>query len=143
MTLAMVTFLSSAATVESCSMVSGPEREMRANLRRMSGEQSPQRTRRSSPKPERSRPRVTKRATPLGRVVFSRSGSWWVAELPAFPGGYSQGRTQIEAYRNLLNAIRDLVDTYAEQASKANFATDIKTFALPRARQSSKTATGR
>jgi len=39
-----------------------------------------------------------------------------MASLPAFPGAYSQGRTQQSAYRNLLSAIRDLVDIYLRQA---------------------------
>jgi hypothetical protein len=33
--------------------------------------------------------------------------------MPAFPGAYSQGRTKVQAYRNLLVALRDLIDTYA------------------------------
>jgi hypothetical protein len=44
------------------------------------------------------------------RVV--RSGSWWAAETPAFPGAYGQGRTRRAAYLNLLSAIRDLIDEY-------------------------------
>jgi hypothetical protein len=32
--------------------------------------------------------------------------------MPAFPGAYSQGRTKAQAYRNLLVAIMDLVQTY-------------------------------
>jgi predicted RNase H-like HicB family nuclease len=53
---------------------------------------------------------------PIGRIVFTRSGSWWVAEFPSFPGAYSQGKTQAEAYRNLLSAVRDLVETYLAEA---------------------------
>ncbi len=55
----------------------------------------------------------------LGGVVFAQSGGWWVASLPAFPGAYSQGRTQHSAYRNLLLAIREIVDTYLLQARQA------------------------
>jgi predicted RNase H-like HicB family nuclease len=61
----------------------------------------------------------TKLAKPmLESVVFERSGKWWAAELPSFPGAYGQGKTQVEAYRNLLSAVRDLVDAYADQAPK-------------------------
>jgi predicted RNase H-like HicB family nuclease len=49
-------------------------------------------------------------------IVYERSGKWWVAELPSFPGAYCQGRTRAEAYRNLLAVIQDLVDTYAAEA---------------------------
>ena len=49
--------------------------------------------------------------------VFEKSGGWWVAEFPPFPGAYSQGRTKDEAYRNLLSAMRDIVEAYAEQAA--------------------------
>jgi hypothetical protein len=51
-------------------------------------------------------------------VVFERSGKWWAAELPSFPGAYGQGTTQEAAYLNLLSAIRDLATAYAEQAAK-------------------------
>jgi predicted RNase H-like HicB family nuclease len=50
-------------------------------------------------------------------VRFERSGRWWVAELPGFPGAYSQGKTQDAAYLNLLSAIQDLAAAYAEQAA--------------------------
>jgi predicted RNase H-like HicB family nuclease len=36
--------------------------------------------------------------------------------MASFPGAYSQGKTQEEAYRNLLVAIRDLVEAYVELA---------------------------
>ncbi|HZU83832.1 MAG TPA: hypothetical protein VE987_12985 [Polyangiaceae bacterium] len=49
------------------------------------------------------------------RVVFERSGRWWVAELPGVPGAYSQGRTRAAALRSLLSALGDLVQTYAER----------------------------
>jgi predicted RNase H-like HicB family nuclease len=52
-------------------------------------------------------------------VVFERSGRWWVAELPSFRGAYSQGRTKAEAYRNLLDALRELVDSYAEDKPRS------------------------
>ena len=52
------------------------------------------------------------RAQRLGRIVCERSGRWWVASMPSFPGAYSQGKTQSEAYSNLLLAIRELVDAY-------------------------------
>jgi len=54
----------------------------------------------------------------LPGVVYERSGRWWVASMPAFPGAYSQGLTQHSAYLNLLLAIRDLVDAYLRQARK-------------------------
>jgi len=69
----------------------------------------------------RARPRSAERAEPskLAKaslpVVYEKSGRWWVAEFPSFPGAYSQGRTKPEAYRNLLSAMRDLLDAYAEQ----------------------------
>jgi predicted RNase H-like HicB family nuclease len=50
--------------------------------------------------------------------VFEKSGGWWVAEFPPFPGAYSQGRTKDEAYRNLLSAMRDLVEAYARIIAK-------------------------
>lgn len=54
-----------------------------------------------------------------GRVVFTRSGRWWAAELPSFPGAHGQGRTQLAAYRNLLAAMRDLVEAYQAEAKAA------------------------
>jgi len=51
-------------------------------------------------------------------IVYERSGGWWVASLPSFPGAYSQGKTKASAYRNLLSAVRDLIDAYAEQAAR-------------------------
>jgi hypothetical protein len=51
----------------------------------------------------------------LKGVVLERSGRWWAAELPSFPGAHGQGRTRLEAYQNLLAAIRDLVDAYADE----------------------------
>jgi predicted RNase H-like HicB family nuclease len=62
--------------------------------------------------------RITRTKPLLGRIVFEHSGRWWVASLPSFPGAYSQGRTQAEAYRNLLSAIREVVDTYAALARR-------------------------
>jgi predicted RNase H-like HicB family nuclease len=32
--------------------------------------------------------------------------------MPSFPGAYSQGRTKQQAYRNLLCAMRELIETY-------------------------------
>jgi predicted RNase H-like HicB family nuclease len=57
----------------------------------------------------RARPRTIAKVTPVGRVLLTRSGKWWAIELPAFPGAYSQGRTQAEAYLNLLDALSELV----------------------------------
>jgi len=54
---------------------------------------------------------MTTRMTLRERVRFVRSGKWIAADLPSFPGAYSQGKTRAEAYRNLLSAIRDLVDS--------------------------------
>jgi predicted RNase H-like HicB family nuclease len=51
----------------------------------------------------------------LQGVVLTRSGRWWAAELPSFPGAHGQGRTRAQAYQNLLSAIRDLIDTYAAE----------------------------
>jgi predicted RNase H-like HicB family nuclease len=56
--------------------------------------------------------------TPVGRVVFERSGKWWAVELPSFPGAYTQGKTKEEAYQNLLSLLRDLVDASAKQPPK-------------------------
>jgi predicted RNase H-like HicB family nuclease len=39
--------------------------------------------------------------------------------MPSFPGAYSQGRTQAEAYRSLLLAIKDLIDAYVQLARPA------------------------
>jgi predicted RNase H-like HicB family nuclease len=58
----------------------------------------------------------------LPGVTYERSGEWWVAEFAAFPGAYSQGRTRDEAYRNLLSAMRDLLDVYAEDARRGTTA---------------------
>jgi len=55
-------------------------------------------------------------SAPLEGVVFELSGEWWIAEYPPFPGAYSQGKTKAEAYRNLLSAMADLIETYARQA---------------------------
>jgi predicted RNase H-like HicB family nuclease len=52
----------------------------------------------------------------LARIVYQRAGRWWTASMPSFPGAYSQGKTKDEAYRNLLVAIKDLVETYATAA---------------------------
>jgi predicted RNase H-like HicB family nuclease len=54
----------------------------------------------------------------LGRITYHRSGRWWSAAMPSFPGAYSQGRTQAEAYRNLLLAIKELVETYVQLAGR-------------------------
>ncbi len=54
--------------------------------------------------------------TPVGKVVFERSGNWWAVELPSFPGAYTQGKTRAEAYKNLLSLLRDLVDASATHA---------------------------
>jgi predicted RNase H-like HicB family nuclease len=70
-------------------------------------------TRRANPR--RARAKVPR----LGRIVYARSGRWWVATMPSFPGAYSQGRTRDEAYRSLLLAIRELVDTYVALARRA------------------------
>jgi predicted RNase H-like HicB family nuclease len=56
--------------------------------------------------------------TAVGKVVFERSGKWWAVELPSFPGAYTQGRTQAEAYKNLLSLLRDLVDASAKDPPK-------------------------
>jgi len=52
------------------------------------------------------------------RVVFVRSGKWVAADLPAFPGAHGQGRTRSEAFQNLLGALRDLTESYAEPAKR-------------------------
>ena len=66
---------------------------------------------------KRARP-TAKTMLPLVRIVTVRSGPWWAAETPSFPGAYGQGRTQRAAYLNLLGAIRDLADTYARHAPR-------------------------
>jgi predicted RNase H-like HicB family nuclease len=57
----------------------------------------------------RTQPRTTSKVMPIGRVLLTRSGKWWAIELPTFPGAFSQGRTQAEAYLNLLDALTELV----------------------------------
>jgi predicted RNase H-like HicB family nuclease len=52
--------------------------------------------------------------TPVGKVVFERSGRWWAIELPSFPGAYTQGKTRDQAYKTLLSVLRDLVDASAK-----------------------------
>jgi len=52
-------------------------------------------------------------------MVDQRSGKWWTASMPSFPGAYSQGRTQAEAHRNLLLAIKDLIDAHVQLARPA------------------------
>lgn len=74
---------------------------------------APQRVR---TRPKRARAKVVVRRMPFGRVVFRRSGAWWAVELPSFPGAYSQGKTLESAYRNLLGALRDLVQVYLDEA---------------------------
>jgi len=51
---------------------------------------------------------------PLVHIITVRSGPWWAAETPSFPGAYGQGRTQRAARLNLLGATRDLADTYGQ-----------------------------
>jgi predicted RNase H-like HicB family nuclease len=66
---------------------------------------------------KRRRPGPARRVrmpTPVGKVVFERSGKWWAVELPSFPGAYTQGKTQAEAYKNLLSLLRDLVEASAK-----------------------------
>jgi predicted RNase H-like HicB family nuclease len=67
-------------------------------------------------------PKTSSRKAAGGRlqgVVYERDGRLWTASLPAFPGAYSQGRTEQSAYRNLLLAIRDILDAYLRQARKS------------------------
>ncbi|HEV3194360.1 MAG TPA: hypothetical protein VGY54_27865 [Polyangiaceae bacterium] len=59
--------------------------------------------------PRARSPRTVAKVTPVGRVLLTRSGKWWAIELPTFPGAYSQGRTQAEAYLSLLDALSELV----------------------------------
>jgi predicted RNase H-like HicB family nuclease len=70
---------------------------------------------RKSAKPKRAGKTADAR---LGRIVYERSGRWWVASMPSFPGAYSQGLTQHTAYLNLLAGIKLLIETYQEQARK-------------------------
>lgn len=46
-------------------------------------------------------------------VRFERSGGWVVASLPGVPGAYSQGRTQVEAFAMLQDALREIGDLRA------------------------------
>jgi predicted RNase H-like HicB family nuclease len=66
--------------------------------------------------------RTVAKVTPVGRVLLTRSGKWWAIELPTFPDAYSQGRTQAEAYLNLLDALAELVKankTLARRSKRA------------------------
>ena len=62
---------------------------------------------------------ATKRAAArMPGTVIVRSGKWWTADLPSFPGAHGQGKTREEAYGSLLSAVRDLIDAYAADAPK-------------------------
>ena len=54
--------------------------------------------------------------TPIGPVKMVRSGAWWASELPSFPGARGQGKTQRAAFKNLMQAVRDLADSYAKDS---------------------------
>jgi predicted RNase H-like HicB family nuclease len=54
----------------------------------------------------------------LARVVFERSGGWWVASIPSIRGAYSQGRTKAKARANLIDALAELVVTYRLLAAR-------------------------
>ena len=61
------------------------------------------------------------RSTAVPNVVLERSGRWWAASLPSFPGAYGQGRTRTEASQSLFIAIRDIAEVYSEdRASTAS-----------------------
>lgn len=60
---------------------------------------------------------MKKKTPPLSRVVYERSGAYWVASMPSIRGAYSQGRTQAEAYANLLDAVSELVKAHKELAA--------------------------
>jgi hypothetical protein len=65
--------------------------------------------------------RKTKRTPspePIKGVVFVRSGKWWAAELPSFPGAYGQGKTQLEAYSSLMSAISEQSAIYARESAR-------------------------
>ena len=47
-------------------------------------------------------------------IEFNQNDKGWVASVPSFVGAYSQGRSKIEAYHNLCNAFKDLVEAYCE-----------------------------
>jgi predicted RNase H-like HicB family nuclease len=69
----------------------------------------------------RRRPRAARRVTlmsPIGRIVFQRSGKWWAVELPSIPSAYTQGRTRDEAYRNLISLLRDLIEASESRPPK-------------------------
>lgn len=53
------------------------------------------------------------------RIVLKRSGGWWAASMPAFPGAYSQGRTQAEARENLWDAVVELAKAERQLARQA------------------------
>lgn len=61
-------------------------------------------------------------------VHFLRTfdGRWWTAEAPFLRGAYSQGRTRAGARRNLLSAIRDLLDTYTRLGEAPRFAENVE-----------------
>jgi len=41
----------------------------------------------------------------LSDVVFEPSEGWWAASIPGVPGAYSQGRTRLDAFENVLDAL--------------------------------------
>ena len=58
-------------------------------------------------------------------VVYTYDGRWWTAEAPFLRGAYSQGRTRPSALRNLLSAISDLLETYAQRRQEPPFAAEV------------------
>jgi len=52
------------------------------------------------------------RKSRLPGVRYTRSGHWWVAELPGFAGAHTQGRTKTDAYFKLLSSMIDLLLAY-------------------------------
>lgn len=64
-------------------------------------------------------------------VVYAREGRWWTAEAPALRGAYSQGRTRESARRNLLRAIRDLQQTYADIGQPLPISDEVHVGSLP------------
>ncbi len=66
----------------------------------------------------RVKPAVFMKSKDAARVVYERSGGWWVVSIPAIRGAYSQGRTRTEAIANLFDAMAGLVDTYRALAAR-------------------------
>lgn len=59
-------------------------------------------------------------------LTYEPAGRWWVAEIPSFPCAYSQGRTPATARKNVLAAMRDLIETYRLQGEPVPAARQVR-----------------